>query len=84
MKRLKDESGIASIVIIVGVLLFFIYLASFSFASRGWGYYGYYGYHRGPSLFYWHGGDLYPRSPSMKRGSVNGPRYSSKGMRGGK
>ena len=81
---MKNESGIASIVLIIGVVLVFIYLASFSFAYSGWGYYGYYGYHRGPSWYYWHGGDIYPNSPTMKTGGVNSPRHSSKGMRGGK
>ena len=84
MKNIKNESGIASIVLIVGVALIFIYLVSFSFAYRGWGYYGYYGYHRGPSFLYWHGGSVYPNSPNMKTGGVKSPRHSSKGMRGGK
>lgn len=96
MKKRKGI-GIIEITVIVLVLLF-VFGLFLSF--RGWGYPGYGGFHHGPSMFYWGAPETYhscyrdPRtgqmvgnncsSASVRGGSVNGSRFSSGGMHGGK
>ncbi len=78
---LNNASG--SVVIVVVVVLVLVYLVSFRFASRGWGYTGYYGYHRGPSIWYWGGPSTY-HGPSVRTGSTGGPAHRGGGLGGGK
>ena len=78
----KKEKGSVAIILLI-VMLIFIYFSAFSCSRRGWGYPGYYGYHYGPSWWYW-GRPYTYHEPSVRSGSVNGPRHRGGGLGGGK
>lgn len=71
------------IYLVVIVILGIIYFASFNVAYTGYGYSGYRGYHRHHS--YWYHRD-YDESydPSVREDSVNGNKFSKRGLSGGK
>lgn len=72
------------IYICVAIVLTIIYFACFSAASKGYGYPGYHGYHRHHSSFWYFRGHDESYSPSNRENSVNGNRFSQRGLSGGK
>ena len=78
----KNQKGSTTIILLI-VMLIFIYFSAFSCSRRGWGYPGYYGYRYGPSLWYWGRPHTY-HGPSVRSGSVDGPRHRGGGLGGGK
>ena len=65
------------------VVLVVVYFACFKFAYQGYGYPGYRGYHHHHSFWYISRHDSY-YSSSVRENSVNGSRFSQKGIHGGK
>ena len=68
---------------IVIVILGGIYIACFSPAQRGYGYPGYRGYHRHHSHWYIRHYDE-SFDPSVREDSVDGNKFSKRGLSGGK
>ena len=79
MTRKYDFWIYITIIILLGIL----YIACFKAAERGYGYAGYRGYHHHHSFWYYRGYDegFYP---SNRENSVNGNKFSQKGLQGGK
>lgn len=71
-------------IIVAGGILAVIYISLLFPASRGYGYMGYYGYHRGPSYLYMGGPRMYHARPSVREGSLGGPRQTGRGVAAGK
>lgn len=65
------------------LVLGLIYHACFSVAETGYGYPGYRGYHHHHSFWYVRNYDQ-SYYPSNREDSVNGNRYSKRGLSGGK
>ena len=67
------------------ILLIWLFSASFTCASRGWGYPGYGGGYYGGwgRSFYWGGPSTY-YDPSVREGSLGGPGHAGGGLSGGK
>ena len=65
------------------VVLAIIYFSCFNASSKGYGYPGYRGYHHHHSFWYYRGYDesFYP---SNRENSVNGNKFSQRGLSGGK
>ncbi len=81
MKKAGNQKGAALIGVIVALAV--VYLLLLMVSSRGYGYAGYGGYHRGPSFFYWGGVRTY-HGPSVRAGSIGGPRTAGGGTGAGK
>ena len=69
--------------LILIVVLTIIYFACFRFSYKGYGYPGYRGYHHHHSHWYIVRHD-YAYDTSVRENSVNGSRFSRKGISGGK
>lgn len=65
------------------VTLVIVYSACRTYSAKGYGYPGYRGYHHHHSHFYYCRYDHYYGS-SVRENSVNGSRFSQKGIHGGK
>lgn len=81
MKTAGNQKGAVFIGVIVALVVVYFLILMVSF--RGCGYAGYGGYHRGPSFFYWGGARTY-HEPSVRSGSVGGPRTAGGGTGAGK
>lgn len=66
------------------VVLFIVYQACYQFSYNGYGYPGYHGYHHHHhSFWYFHRHDS-NYGASVRENSVNGSKFSRKGISGGK
>ena len=71
------------IYIVVIILLGIIYFGCFNVAESGYGYAGYKGYHRHHSYWYIRNYDE-SYNPSVREDSLNGNKFSKRGLSGGK
>lgn len=71
------------IYILVIILLTIIYFACFNVAASGYGYPGYRGYGHHHSYWYYNNYDE-SYYPSNRENSVNGNKFSQRGLSGGK
>lgn len=65
------------------VFLIILYHLLFGVAEKGYGYSGYRGYHHHHSYWYYRGYDE-GYYPSAREDSVNGSKFSKRGLSGGK
>ena len=78
---IKGFNAICYLILIT--VLVVIYFACFHFSYEGYGYPGYRGYHHHHSRWYFSRHD-YAYDTSVRENSVNGSRFSRKGISGGK
>ena len=78
---IKGFNAICYLILITGLVV--IYFACFHLSYEGYGYPGYRGYHHHHSHWYF-GRHDYAYDTSIRENSVNGSRFSRKGISGGK